>query len=97
MKYETYRELTSGGQEENLITSPGHYNISGLEVIYVITKYAKQYPSEVIYEIGNVFKYLCRAPYKGQQLEDLKKARQYLNRAINALEGIDSWEANPKS
>ena len=38
---------------------------------------------------GNVVKYVVRAPYKGRQLEDLMKARTYLDwliRKINTCE-----------
>ena len=34
----------------------------------------------------NAFKYLWRWPYKSKPLEDLKKARWYLNRLIEELE-----------
>lgn len=30
------------------------------------------------FSLGNVFKYLCRYPYKGKSVEDLKKARHYI-------------------
>lgn len=35
--------------------------------------------------LGNVVKYICRAPLKGQ-VEDLKKARWYLDREIQQME-----------
>lgn len=36
--------------------------------------------------LGNVIKYILRAPYKGKQLEDLKKAQWYLAREIERIE-----------
>ena len=39
--------------------------------------------------LGNVIKYVMRAPYKGKQIEDLEKAAWYLNREINRLKSID--------
>jgi hypothetical protein len=36
---------------------------------------------------GNVVKYLLRAGHKGVKLEDLKKARHYLDRVIEIEEG----------
>lgn len=36
--------------------------------------------------IGNILKYLLRAPYKGKPVEDLKKAHWYLVRYIKQLE-----------
>lgn len=38
------------------------------------------------FNLGNVVKYLWRAGKKGPELEDLKKARWYLDDAIRALE-----------
>ena len=37
--------------------------------------------------LGNVVKYLARAGRKGDILEDLRKARWYLDREITRLEG----------
>jgi len=31
---------------------------------------------------GNIIKYVCRYPYKGDSLRDLQKARDYLNHLI---------------
>ena len=36
--------------------------------------------------LGNAVKYICRADQKGSPLEDLKKARWYLDREITNLE-----------
>ena len=41
---------------------------------------------ELGYNLGSVVKYVSRAGRKQNQLEDLKKARWYLNREIEALE-----------
>ena len=35
---------------------------------------------------GNIIKYVMRAPYKGRELEDLKKAKDYLELEIARLE-----------
>lgn len=35
---------------------------------------------------GNVIKYVARAAHKGRELEDLKKARWYLDHVIQRLE-----------
>ena len=32
--------------------------------------------------IGNVLKYIARAPHKGNYIEDLEKAENYLHRAL---------------
>jgi hypothetical protein len=36
--------------------------------------------------LGNVFKYMARCKYKGKEVEDLKKARWYLDHYITLLE-----------
>lgn len=36
--------------------------------------------------IGNVFKYLIRRKFKGQELQDLRKARFYLEEEIKRVE-----------
>jgi hypothetical protein len=38
------------------------------------------------FTLGNVVKYVCRADFKGNKLQDLKKARWYLEREIARLE-----------
>lgn len=60
----------------DVIHKPEHYNVhpSGIEPIS-ITKY------ETFFR-GNILKYVLRAPYKGSELEDLEKAREYLDREI---------------
>ena len=45
---------------------------------------------------GNVVKYVARAGKKGNELEDLKKAQWYLNRAISKLESEQAEHAPPK-
>lgn len=61
------------------INHPDHYT-KGIETIdFIISK-------ELDYELGNVIKYITRAPYKGNYLEDLRKARWYLTHKIQRLE-----------
>lgn len=55
------------------IDHPVHYNI-GREVIDFIEKH------NLNFCVGNAIKYLCRAPYKNNLLEDLDKALWYLKR-----------------
>lgn len=54
------------------VEKPEHYN-QGVEVI-------EDY--KLNYHLGNVIKYICRAKFKGKELEDLKKAKWYLDREI---------------
>ena len=58
---------------------PNHYfHPSGIEVID-ITRYES-------FLRGNILKYVLRAPYKGHELQDLKKAAQYLQWEIERIE-----------
>ena len=38
------------------------------------------------YGEGNIIKYVSRYKYKGKDLQDLKKARWYLDKLINEVE-----------
>lgn len=68
------------------VNHPSHYQSdSGLEAIDVIEAFFMRN-----YFLGNVFKYIARAGKKGDRLEDLKKARWYLDREILRLETGDS-------
>jgi len=62
-----------------------HYAEGGVEPIDVIkAKYSKDMFMGFL--MGNVVKYVLRAPYKDNALQDYKKAGWYLNRAIKELE-----------
>ena len=68
----------------DMVNSPSHYNNSGIECLDAIkaaTDDGYQY-----YLQGNIIKYLWRYRYKGKPVEDLQKARFYLDRLILVLE-----------
>jgi hypothetical protein len=72
----------------DVINQPSHYTYGDIEVIDFVEQVTAAYPVKIAFSIGNVIKYVARAPFKNG-VEDLKKARFYLNRAI------DKWsEAN---
>ena len=64
----------------DMVNHPPHYTIGGIETIDFIE--AKQ----LSYHLGNVVKYIARAGHKGDALQDLQKARWYLERAISKAE-----------
>ena len=64
------------------VNHPAHYTTGGIETIDFIEA------KGLDYNLGNVVKYITRADKKGKQLEDLKKAQWYLNRAISNLEKL---------
>ena len=59
------------------VNHPPHYTAhpSGVECITVV--------EHMGFNLGNAIKYLWRADEKGQPIEDLQKARWYIDREIN--------------
>ena len=76
------------------VSHPEHYKgVCGLEAIEFMWNFLpKHYSSYVSYLIGNVIKYVLRAPSKGKETEDLMKAQTYLGLAIDELK----WEEEQK-
>lgn len=60
------------------VNHPSHYN-QGIEVLDFIESH------EMCFNRGNIVKYVVRAAWKGCELEDLKKAKFYLDREIENL------------
>lgn len=61
------------------VDHPRHYNAGKFEVIDVIEDW------DLGFHLGNAVKYIARHPYKGG-IEDLRKARWYLDRQIGLLD-----------
>lgn len=60
------------------VVHPDHYqHPSGVEVIDLI--------KDEGFLRGNLLKYIFRAPHKGNELEDMQKAQQYLNWELERL------------
>jgi len=66
---------------KDMVNHPAHYNFGKFEVCAIIEDW------DLGYHEGNAVKYIARAKHKGKELEDLKKARWYINRKIELLEG----------
>ena len=62
------------------INHPPHYNQGNIEVIDAIEDW------DLDFHAGNVIKYVARYKHKGKPVQDLKKARFYLDRLIEGLE-----------
>lgn len=60
----------------NNVSHPEHYNKGAIEAINIIEDW------DLNFSVGNVIKYMLRAPHKGEELEDLEKAKWYLERHI---------------
>jgi hypothetical protein len=66
---------------EDSVNHPKHYNINwkgeqAIETFDYIRSWRMDYAQ------GNIIKYVSRYPYKGKAIQDLKKARWYLDQLI---------------
>lgn len=72
-------------KNKDMVNSPQHYNVDGLECIDAMLKlYGKE--AVLWFCMLNSFKYQWRCNMKGKCTEDLKKSRWYLNKYIELLE-----------
>lgn len=79
---------------DNMVTSPKHYTVGGVEVIDIIE--AKLTKEEFIgYLKGNMYKYTLRSSFKGNLVQDLAKADEYKNWLIQRVVDEDD-EINPQ-
>lgn len=85
MRYKEVRDMLNE-QDVDVVNSPPHYKTGGIEAIEGIE--ASMGPEAYAgYLKGSVTKYLWRYEKKGKPLEDLKKARWFLDRLIQKVEG----------
>ena len=77
---ERYDEPVDQEKTDDPVNHPSHYNqYDGIEVI--------QLTEQMNFNRGNAVKYICRAGFKApeKELEDLHKARWYLDREIHRI------------
>lgn len=72
----------AGGERVDPVNHPPHYksHASGIECI--------QITEHMNFCLGNAIKYIWRAEEKGRMIEDLKKARWYIDREIKRRESL---------
>ena len=64
--------------EKEQVNHPSHYQ-QGIEPKEVIESW------DLNFNLGNVIKYTLRAPYKENMIQDLEKAKWYLERELQRL------------
>lgn len=76
------------------VNHPSHYTRGKIEVIDFIED------QQFNYRLGNAVKYICRAGYKNDKAEDLRKAIWYIQRELKAIqektqqdEAVEIWQA----
>ena len=75
----------------DIINKPDHYNKNSKGEQAIETyKYIESW--DMSYAEGNIIKYVTRYKYKKLPLEDLKKARWYLDEIIKGLEKENSHD-----
>jgi hypothetical protein len=87
MRYKEIRDALNemGSDGVDVVNSPPHYKTGGIEAIEGIE--ASMGPEAFAgYLKGNIMKYMWRYERKGKPIEDLKKARWYLDRLIGLRE-----------
>jgi len=72
------------------VNHPKHYNNGKIEVIAAIEDWMMGFCD------GNVIKYVARHRHKGKPIEDLKKAKWYLERLIQQYEQENRIENTDK-
>jgi hypothetical protein len=67
----------------DMVNHPPHYTWlpHGLEAIDITEQFN--------FNLGNALKYVIRSRHKGSEVQDLKKARWYIDREITRLERLD--------
>lgn len=70
----------------DVVNNPDHYTSSNIECIEYL-KDNMSYEAFLGFLEGNTKKYLHRFRHKGKPLQDLQKARWYLDYLISELEG----------
>jgi len=77
-EWKTVTVVSSGTPINDMVNHPAHYKLGGIETIDFIEA------KKLNYHLGNVVKYITRADLKGERLENLKKAKWYLDREIES-------------
>ena len=68
------------------VNRPKHYQGSKFDVIDVIEEF------KLGFNLGNSIKYVCRAGKKDDIIQDLEKAKWYIEREITRLKGLKGIE-----
>lgn len=76
----------------DMVSHPPHYqSVAGLEVIDVIKAFTEDLKGIEATDTGNIIKYICRWKHKNG-LEDLKKAKWYLEHLIRMVERKENMD-----
>ena len=74
--------ITDNSKQKEMVNHPIHYNMGKYEAIDIIEAL------EMNFNLGNAQKYLFRAGHKDDIIQDLEKAKWYIEREIQRLNKI---------
>ncbi len=72
--------------DADMVHHPSHYNYKSLECQDIISIMTEGLEGEEAYCLGCAIKYLYRYPKKGKPIEDLRKAKTYIDMIIDITE-----------
>jgi hypothetical protein len=72
--FDLVEEVADEQPQSDDINNPSHYTQFPVDVI--------ELAENLMFNLGNVVKYVCRCEFKGDTIKDLKKAKWYLEREI---------------
>lgn len=75
----SFNEIKENSKEK--VNHPSHYN-QGIEAIDIIESWGLNF------SLGNAIKYILRAPHKDSQIEDLQKAKWYVERELERIQKL---------
>ena len=88
----TNKDMNDINTNKDMINHPDHYqSANGLEVIDVIKEFTSGLEGIEATDTGNILKYICRWKKKNG-VEDLKKAKWYLEHLIDHVESTETTE-----
>ena len=74
-------------ETKDMVNHPSHYNTKSMECKDVIKVMCEGLQGNKAYSMGAIVKYLYRFENKGKPIEDLNKAKTYIDMIIEELEG----------
>ena len=79
-------DLRKRGDASGMAIAQAHYNQCAIEPIEIMQMY---FTAQEMYGFckGNALKYILRSRFKGHELQDIEKALQYVEWAVDVLKG----------
>ena len=71
--------------DTDMVNHPSHYTYKSMECNEIIEVMCEGINEGQAYKLGNIIKYLYRYPMKGKPIEDLQKAKTYIDMIIDIL------------